>query len=296
MFDIVRRGGQYHWVSEFAHPKYQKQLSYLTGWISTMAWQAGNAVGVFLTGTLIQVIILENNPDYVFPAWHGSLLVMANILVTIVGNIYATRYIPRVQTLFFVLHILAFFCVIIPICVLAPKASAKDVFTGFENTGGWSSTGFATLAGQLSAIYMMSGSDSVCRGPYPSRRPRLTNPDQAVHISEEVQGAAKAVPHSMIALYGTNMVITLACWLTICFAMPDTGAALADPSLYPVIYVLKQSISIKWVTVELTMIVALVLFANVCYLTAVSRDLFAFARDGGVPFPEWISRVSAKRK
>lgn len=69
-------GSQYHWVSEFAHPRYQKVLSYYTGWISTMAWQAGNAIGVFLTGTLIQTVILENNVKYAFPAWHGSLLVM----------------------------------------------------------------------------------------------------------------------------------------------------------------------------------------------------------------------------
>jgi amino acid transporter len=68
-------------------------------------------------------------------------------------------------------------------------------------------------------------------------------------------------------------------------------AALADPSLYPFVYILKQSMSITWVTVELTLIVALVLFANVCYLTAVSRDLFAFARDGGTPCPEWVSRA-----
>ena len=46
-------GSQYHWVSEFAPAKYQRWLSYITGWISTMAWQAGNAIGVFLMGTLI---------------------------------------------------------------------------------------------------------------------------------------------------------------------------------------------------------------------------------------------------
>ncbi|KAK5169375.1 uncharacterized protein LTR77_005350 [Saxophila tyrrhenica] len=268
-------GGQYHWVSELAHPKWQKPLSYITGWISTMAWQAGNAVGVFLTGTLIQVIILENNPNYMFPAWHGSLLVMTNIVFTVAGNILLSRYIPRVQTLFFVLHILAFLCVIVPILVNAPKASAAEVFTEFDNTGGWPNTGVAVLAGQLSAIYMMCGTDSA-------------------HISEEVKSAGRTVPKSMISVYGVNMVITLTCWLVICFAMPNVNAALADPSLYPVIYIMKQSMSIKWVTVELTMIVALVLFANVCYLTAVSRDLFAFARDGGTPCPNWVARVHPK--
>ena len=28
-------GGQYHWVSEFAPPQYQKILSYMTGWMAT---------------------------------------------------------------------------------------------------------------------------------------------------------------------------------------------------------------------------------------------------------------------
>lgn len=73
--------------------------------------------------------------------------------------------------------------------------------------------------------------------------------------------------------------------------MPDTGAALEHISTYPVIYILEQSMSTKWVTVELVLIVALVLFANVCYITAVSRDLWAFARDNGVPFSPWVCKV-----
>lgn len=33
-------GGQYHWVSEFAPAKYQKQLSYAVGWLVTLGWQS----------------------------------------------------------------------------------------------------------------------------------------------------------------------------------------------------------------------------------------------------------------
>ena len=106
-------------------------------------------------------MILDNNVDYAFPAWYGSLLVMSNIFFTVTANILLSRYIPRVQTAFFVLHILAFFAVMVPICVNAPKASAAEVFTGFENTGGWSNMGFAVLAGHLTAIYMMCGTDAV---------------------------------------------------------------------------------------------------------------------------------------
>lgn len=96
----------------------------------------------------------------------------------------------------------------------------------------------------------------------------------------------------MIAIFAVNMVFTIACWLVLCFAMPDVTAALDHISTYPVIYILEQSMSTTWVTVELVLIVALVLFANVCYITAVSRDLFAFARDKGLPYSDWICQVS----
>ena len=100
----------------------------------------------------------------------------------------------------------------------------------------------------------------------------------------------------MIGIFFVNMVFTIVCWLVLCFAMPDVDAALEHISTYPVIYILEQSMSTKWVTVELVLIVAIVLFSNVCYITAVSRDLFAFARENGVPFSPWICQVRTDRR
>lgn len=97
----------------------------------------------------------------------------------------------------------------------------------------------------------------------------------------------------MIGIFAVNMVFTLGSWLVLCFALPDVPGALEHVSTYPVIYILEQSMSTAWVTVELVLIIALVLFANVCYITAVSRDLWAFARDNGVPFSPWIYKVSS---
>jgi choline transport protein len=114
---------------------------------------------------------------------------------------------------------------------------------------------------------------------------------QACSVAEEVRNAAKTVPRSMIGIFFVDMAFTITCWLVLCFAMPDTGVALEHISTYPVIYILEQSMSTMWVTLELVLIVALVLFANVCYITAVSRDLWAFSRDNGVPFSPWICKV-----
>ena len=163
-------GGQYHWVSEFAAPKYQKFLSYLTGklsrmpiyafvltlrtgWMSTLAWQAGTASGSFLTGTIIQGLIGLNNPDYEAQAWQGTLLVFAMVLVLYLFNVFAYKQMPMMQNFLLVIHTLGFFVVIIVLWVMAPKQSATAVFTAFNNEGGWSSTGLALMVGQISAIY-----------------------------------------------------------------------------------------------------------------------------------------------
>lgn len=78
-----------------------------------------------------------------------------------------------------------------------------------------------------------------------------------------MRDASKTLPRTMLAIFGVNMAFTLVSWLVICFAMPDVGLALEHPSLYPMIYIMEQSMSPTWITVELTMIVCLVLFANV---------------------------------
>lgn len=97
----------------------------------------------------------------------------------------------------------------------------------------------------------------------------------------------------MMSVYIINFCLTFPAVLTLCFAIPDLADALSEPSGYPAVYVLRQSMSDGWVTVVLVVIIVLLLCSNVSYLTAVTRDLFAFGRDGGLPLSGWISKVTA---
>jgi choline transport protein len=146
-------GGQYHWVSEFAPPRWQKPLSYMTGWMSTLSWQAGIASGSFLTGTIIQALITVNNPSYSPENWQGTLLVFSMVLVLFIANIWGAKSLPMLQNILLVVHCFGFFAVIIVLWVLAPRNSAKKVFTEFTNEGGWSTMGLSLMVGQISAIY-----------------------------------------------------------------------------------------------------------------------------------------------
>jgi choline transport protein len=118
---------------------------------------------------------------------------------------------------------------------------------------------------------------------------------KAAHMAEEVKDAAKSVPKAMMSIYLVNFCLIFPAILTVCYHIPSVGDALADPTTYPTIYVLRQSMSAGWMTVILVIVVLLLICSNITYLAAVTRDLFAFARDQGLPFSNWIAKVDEKR-
>lgn len=150
-------GGQYHWVSEFAPLRYQRFLSYITGWLATLSWQAGNAAGLFLVGTLIQALVTINYPDYSPANWQGTLMVWAVVAVMWVMNVYGARAMPIFQNVFLVLHVFGFLTLIVIFWILSSRTTAKAVFTEFTNKGGWSSMGLSLMIGQISALYTLIG-------------------------------------------------------------------------------------------------------------------------------------------
>lgn len=86
--------------------------------------------------------------------------------------------------------------------------------------------------------------------------------------------------------------MTFFIFFTLLYHIPDVTASLDDPSTYPTVYVLRQSMSTVWMTVLLSVIILVLMCHNITYLTATSRDLFAFARDRGIPGSQWLSTIN----
>lgn len=126
-----------------------------------MAWQAGNAMGIFLAGSLVQTIILINNKDYAFPSWQGTLFAFASMLIAYIGSVYGAKVLPYWQTTVFAVHVLGFLAYIVPIWINAPRASHQQVWADFQNEGGWSSMGLSLMVGQLAGISQQVGIDTV---------------------------------------------------------------------------------------------------------------------------------------
>ncbi|KAF2178015.1 putative GABA permease [Zopfia rhizophila CBS 207.26] len=271
-------GGQYHWVSEFAPPKYQQFLSYVVGWMSTLSWQAGNASGSFLTGTIIQALLVVNYPSYEPQGWQGTLFVFAMVLVLYIVNIWGAQVWPRIQNGLLILHVIGFLVVIITLWVMAPHQSAKAVFTEFTNAGGWPTMGLSLMVGQITAIYSMLGSDATA------------------HMAEEVRDAGRYVPISLFWSYVGNGIMAIILLVTYLFSIDDIEKALSDPTEYPFIYVFKSAVSTAGVNGLTIIVLILVIAANISFNASTARQTFAFARDKGLPFANWIGHVDPGRE
>lgn len=150
-------GGQYHWTSEFAPKRYQRFLSYFSGWLAALSWQAGNASGLFIQGLLIQALIAMRNPNYTAPAWQGWLLVVASTVASCLINIFAEGILPRMQYAAMTVNVAGFIATIAVLWALAPHDDARAALLTFENEGGWATTGLALMVGQLSAVFALGG-------------------------------------------------------------------------------------------------------------------------------------------
>ena len=66
------------------------------GWLCFTGWQGAICAVCFLTGTVIQGLIILNNESYVPRAWHGSLLIIAIASFSVIFNTVLAKRLPLV--------------------------------------------------------------------------------------------------------------------------------------------------------------------------------------------------------
>lgn len=154
--------GQIQWAVILAPPRYARLCSWITGWITTLGWQAFTASAAFLGGTMIQGLVVLQYANYQSERWHGTMIYWTILFLAFLVNTVGIRLMPIIENGILIFHIVALIAVIIPLVVLAPHKSAEYVFTTFENSSGWENDGVAWFLGLLSASYVLVGYDGAC--------------------------------------------------------------------------------------------------------------------------------------
>lgn len=114
--------------------------------------------------------------------------------------------------------------------------------------------------------------------------------------SEELQSASKTIPRSMILTTAVNGLLAWIIIITFTFCLgSNVDDILASPTGYPFMalfyHVTKSTAS---ATVMSVFILLMLVSSNLSIVATASRQLFAFARDEGLPFSPWFARVSRK--
>ncbi|KAI0098775.1 amino acid transporter [Nemania sp. FL0031] len=270
-------GGQYHWVALMAPKPCANFLSYLTAWLTTLAWQAISITTSFSIATLIQGIVVLARPSYTPLPWHTVLIMLAVALLSVLVNSTTGRLLATLERLFLLLHLAGFIGILVPLVYFSPHNSASEVFTTFYNNGLWPTQGLAFIIG------------------LPTVASTLTGADCAVHMSEEVRSANVVVPQSLLYTIFINGSLGFSMAIAILFCTTDAEAAIqsADTLNYPFLYIFSTAVqSTTGACLMAGVILVIVLASSISAYASASRMIWSFARDNGLPFNRTLVKLN----
>jgi choline transport protein len=90
-------------------------------------------------------MIALNVPGYAVPAWHGVLLTVGAVLLTIIFNTVLLRRLPTFESGMLAIHVFAFIAVFIVLWVMGDRAPAHEVFTEWSDPQGWGSVSVSEI-------------------------------------------------------------------------------------------------------------------------------------------------------
>ncbi|KAK8190230.1 amino acid/polyamine transporter I [Phyllosticta capitalensis] len=267
-------GGQYHWVAVIAWKRSVPALSWITGWINCFGWIALVCTGGLLGSQLLVGLIALWHPSYEAQSWHQFLIYIAYNVVAFLLNAFANSALPYVNKAAISWSIAGFaiICIAVLACASPNYSSGAFVFSNWINTTGWPD-GIAWLLGLLQGGLGVTGYDAVA------------------HMIEEIPEASVQGPKIMVycVLIGTfTGFIFLVCLLFVAGNIEQVIESSAGP-LLQIIYNATQNRA--GATCLLIFPLVCMLFATISIMTASSRMVYAFARDGGLPASRHLAKV-----
>lgn len=273
-------GGLYHWSSILGG----RAWGWATAWINLLGLLfviASVNVGVYL---LFTQLILAN--IFTMDVSHWGLAQQAIGVILITGsqalfNHFGIRVTTKLTDFSGYLILVTAAVLTVVMLYAAPHLDLGRLFTFVNNTGDAGGGVFPTHTSALMALLL-----GLILPLY-----TITGFDASAHTSEETVNAQVNVPRGMIhAVIWSGLFGYIMC-CSFVLAMPDAAKAAKDGG--NVFFNLLGGLPIPALLKDLIYI-AIVVANYLCALagmTSTSRMLFAFARDGGLPFSNTLRRV-----
>ncbi|KAK3625758.1 hypothetical protein LTR22_023412 [Elasticomyces elasticus] len=116
-------------------------------------------------------------------------------------------------------------------------------------------------------------------------------------MAEEIKDASRTLPRAIVFGVAVNGTMGLIMVITVCFTLGDTQSILSTATGYPFIQVFFNATGSYAATNTMTALVVTVFTsAVISEIATSSRQLWSFARDGGLPCSSWVAKISPGAK
>ena len=123
----------------------------------------------------------------------------------------------------------------------------------------------------------------------------VTGFDASAHVSEETVGAARNVPRGIIRSVWVSGLFGWILLAAIVLALPSVSEGAAQGS--QVFYWLLGGVLPRWLAISLSVGIAFAQYlCGLAIVTSASRMMYAFSRDGGLPFSDFFRKVNDRHK
>ena len=268
-------GGLYYWSAKLA-PRNPAAWSWFTGWFNFLG-QVAVTAGIDFGAAFFLNALLDLQWGFDTRPWHTIVLFAAILVLHGVVNQFGVRVIALLNNISVWWHILGVLIIVSVLAfVPAHHQSASWVFGHYVNNTGWGSKFYVLLLGLLLAQYTFTGYDA------------------SAHMTEETHVAARSGPRGIVM----SIVVSLfAGWLLligITFAIQNyAGAATAA---VPAAEVFIQAVGNTTAKFLLLVVIGAQLFCGMSSVTANSRMIYAFSRDGALPGSKFWHKVNPKTR
>ena len=271
-------GGLYYWAAKLAKPERGPVWSWFTGWFNFLGQVAITAGIDFGAAFFINALL---NLQFGTPTYHWvTILIFAGVLLLHgLLNQFGIRLVAMLNNVSVWWHILGVL-LIVGVLVFVPShhQSASFVFTSTFNTTGWHSIFYVLLLGLLLAQYTFTGYDA------------------SAHMTEETHNAARSGPRGIV----TSIIVSLfAGWILligITFAIQHYSAELSSATGVPPAQIFIDAVGVTGGKLLLLTAIGAQLFCGMSSVTANSRMIYAFSRDGALPGSALWHRVNKRTR
>jgi amino acid transporter len=276
--------GQAYWVYRLWETPMGRFASYLCAWITTFGWWTLTASQTaFMTNFMLGFkVMFDNDWSGASTGWIQFLVYLGITLLFTVVNLVACRkdkilpwFNNFVGVQFTTLFVLFSLVLLISVGVKSDLKyqPASFVFGNWDNQTGWSN-GVVWFIGLVQAAYGLTAFDSV------------------IHMVEELPAPRKNGPRAILLSVATGAVTGMIFMIVCLFCIQNLNTVINSPTGLPFVELVQEAVGLRGAAVLIALFEFNGLGQGVSIATTASRLTWGFARDGGLPWSDYLMQIN----